>query len=55
VTVTRVGVSAGSRGELFDERVRKHTSLARDGCDERGDAEEDGGRTHVDVDVDNVG
>jgi hypothetical protein len=30
--------------------VSKHTSLASNGGDERGDAEEDGGGTHVDVD-----
>lgn len=28
-------------------RLRSHTSLASDGCDERGDAENDGG-AHVD-------
>jgi hypothetical protein len=30
--------------------VSKHTSLSRNGSDERGDAEEDGGGAHVDVD-----
>jgi hypothetical protein len=29
--------------------VSDHTSLARNGGDERSDAEEDGGGTHVDV------
>jgi hypothetical protein len=27
-----------------------HTSLARNSCDERGDAEDDDGGAHVDVD-----
>jgi hypothetical protein len=30
--------------------VSKHTSLARNGGDERGNAEEDSGGAHVDVD-----
>jgi hypothetical protein len=30
--------------------VSDHTSLARNGGDEGGDAEEDGGGTHIDVD-----
>lgn len=65
LTSTTVGLSLGDsdghwKGELARVRgidswfmvygVSKHTSLASNGGDERGDAEEDGGGTHVDVD-----
>ena len=46
VTVTRVGVSACLKMKV--DGVSGHTSLAGNGCDKRGDAEEDDGGAHVD-------